>query len=54
VKLLQTTLQLGLRAAANDVERCLSLATWTSVNHCKAPPTFSGRTAVALYIQQLV
>jgi len=32
LKPLQTTLQLGLCTAVDDVERCLSFTTWTLVN----------------------
>ena len=33
----QTTLQLGSEAAADDVEHCLSFATWTLISCCKVP-----------------
>jgi len=53
VKLLQTTLQLGLWAGFDDVEHRLWSVTWTLVSRCIGPTFFTAGCAVTLLISRL-
>jgi len=47
--LLQTSLVLGLKAAADDVNHSLTLATWTLVLSCCKAQLFMARCTLALF-----